>query len=137
MLVNDMLSLMKKRHVLLIGEEHILGESLEKLLKGFSDIHHSGPKPLSDDISDHIAKIKPDVILITDVGEQQNRIAGIAAKILDLYPNIPVIHSSLSRNVVRIYSSHELPARSADLIDAIRSIPVKENIDGEVTSPEN
>ncbi len=137
MLGFDKLKSMKKRHVLLLGEEHILGESLEKLLKSFSDIHLSGPKPLRDDISDHVAKIKPDVVLITDAGDQQNRVASIAAKILDRFPNIPVIHSSLSRNVVRIYSSHELPARSADLIDAIRSIPVKEIIDGEVTSPEN
>jgi len=121
---------MKKRHVLLLGEEQLLGESLQNLLQGFDDIQLSGPEPLSADICIQIGKIKPDVVLIADVGNQNAKVAGIAASILDLYPNIPVIHSTLSRNVVRIYSSHELPARTADLIDAIRSNP-KEIVNGD------
>lgn len=132
-----MLNSMKKRHVLLLGEKQLLGESLENLLKGFSDIQLSGPESLSSDYCARIAEIKPDVVLIAEIGNQNEMVSSIAAKVLDLYPNISVIHSTLSRNVVRIYSSHELPARTADLIDAIRSIPNKETIDGEVTSLED
>jgi len=127
---------MKTRHVLLLGEKHLLGESLENLLRGFSDIQLSGPESLSSDYCARITDIKPDAVLIAETGNQNEKVASIAAKILDLYPNIPVIHSTLSRNIVRVYSSHELPASTADLIDAIRSIPLKENVDGDVSSRE-
>jgi len=127
---------MKTRHVLLLGEKHLLGESLENLLRGFSDIQLSGPESLSSDYCARITDIKPDAVLIAEMGNQNEKVATIAAKILDLYPNIPVIHSTLSRNIVRVYSSHELPASTADLIDAIRSIPLKENVDGDVSSRE-
>lgn len=129
--------LVKTRHVLLIGEKQLLGESLKNLLKGFDDIQLSGPKSLSSDYCAHITEIKPDVVLIAQTGNQHEEVASVAARILDLFPNILVIHSSLDRNVVRIYTSKELPARTEDLIDAIRSMPDKEMINAEVTSPEN
>lgn len=112
---------MKKRHVLLIGEKQLLGESLESLLNGVGDIHLSGPKPLNDELGAHISEINPEVILIAENEYQTELVSQMAASILEQYPRITVIHCTLSRNVVRVYSSQELPARTADLIDAIRS----------------
>lgn len=115
-----MLTLMEKRHVFLLGDEQLLGESVQKVLQSCEDIRLSGPEPLKEDICAQIAKVNPDVVLITFTGDHpSSQIDHITAKILDYDPNITIIHSTLDRNVVRVFTARELPASASDLIEAI------------------
>lgn len=115
---------MKKRRVLLLCAEHLLGEGLENLLNTLEDVTLIGPWVLDAEVLSRIATNKPDVVLIAEEKDQSEKISALTAQILENYPYLPVIQSKLTRNVVRVYTSLELPARSADLIEAIRKLPV-------------
>lgn len=115
-----MLALMEKRHVFLLGDEQLLGESIQKVLQGCDDIRLSGPAPLKEDICAQVAEVNPDVVLITHTGDHpSNKIDHLTAQILDYDPTITVIHSTLDRNVVRVFTAREFPASASDLIEAI------------------
>ncbi|MDD5466375.1 MAG: hypothetical protein PHS96_01075 [Anaerolineales bacterium] len=111
-----------KTRVLLLYTRHLLGESLEKLLRDQRDIHLLGPWVLDAQAFSRVASQQPDLVLIAEDEAVPEQVARLTAQILETYPNLPVIHSTLTRNVVRIYTSQELPARSADLIEAIRAL---------------
>jgi hypothetical protein len=48
-----------------------------------------------------------------------------------MYPNLPVIRVELDRNILQVFTSQMLPARVADLIDAIRRLPVSDLATGD------
>lgn len=112
---------MKKR-VLLLYTRHLLGESLEKLLRDQGDIQLLGPWLLDAQAFSRVAAEQPDLVLIAEDEAAPEKIVKLTSQILEAYPNLPVIHSTLTRNVVRIYTSQELPASRADLIEAIRTL---------------
>lgn len=111
---------MKKRRVLLLCSKDLHGESLENLLRDLEDVEVIGPWILDKKVISSVADDKPDVILIAAGENQSETVSDITGQILDKYPNLTVIHSTLARNIVRVYSSRELPARKSDLIEAIR-----------------
>ena len=113
----------KKRRVLLLCTRHLLGESLENLLRNLDDVTLIGPWVIDARVVARISTDKPDIIVIVEEADQLEKVSALTAKILESCPDISILHSSLNRNVVRIYTSRELPARSADLIEAIRSLP--------------
>jgi hypothetical protein len=48
----------------------------------------------------------------------------VTSRLLEAYPNLPIIVVKLDCNTLFIYTSHAVPARMADLIEAIRQAPV-------------
>jgi hypothetical protein len=56
-------------------------------------------------------------------GATDKRLASLTAQVLEIYPNLPIIRLELEHNVFRIYTSQTLPARTADLVEAIRHLP--------------
>jgi len=116
-----------KRRVLLVCAQPLLGEGLESILGGLADVELIGPLYLEARWPARLPRDAPDVVLIA--GDELGQT--YAAQILDHYPEVPVIRVGLEQDEVRIYTTHTLPARSADLMETIRNLPIQRPRSGE------
>lgn len=114
---------MEKRRVLLLCVETLLGESLERILGQLEDVELVGPWGLDADVLTQLHEDMPDIALIVQEGEESESAASLTSQILEHYPDLPIVRIGLTENVIRVYALQTLPARSADLIDVIRSLP--------------
>ncbi|MDL1919838.1 response regulator transcription factor [Chloroflexi bacterium CFX5] len=114
---------MPKRRVLLVCSNHLFGESMEKILRAEKDVELIGPLGLGDDVGGRITESSPDAILIADEDSQSEAAANLTSAILEKNPNLPIIRAGLTENVVRVHSTHILPASGADLLETIRNLP--------------
>ena len=115
---------MKTYRVLLLSAHPLLSEGLANLLNQIGDLILIGPRALSGfDVSD-LSECLPDVVLLAEQEPDDARVNALLLQILQHVPNLPVVQIDLSgKNIVRVYTSHIRPARSADLIDTIRGLP--------------
>jgi hypothetical protein len=116
---------MKKRRVLLLNAQRLLGESLEHTLRQVDDLEIDGPWAIDDQVIERLAWALPDLVILTDEEIAPEALSRLTAQILDRYPDLPVFRVTLQRNVLQEYSSHTLPASSAELIDRIHRLPVQ------------
>jgi hypothetical protein len=72
------------------------------------------------DICRRLPEARPSVIVIADENMGSQAAAELTRTILEQYPELVVIRTGLSENVFRIFSTHTLPARGADLLETIR-----------------
>jgi DNA-binding NarL/FixJ family response regulator len=121
---------MDKRRVLLLcaslegtHPQLLLGEALENILSKVEDVELVGAWALDDQALARLAQGLPDILLIAEE-EAGESASSLTAQVLERYPDLPVVRVGLMQNVVRLYTSRTLPARSADLIEAIRGLPV-------------
>lgn len=112
---------MERRRVLLLCVESLLGESLERILGQLEDVELVGPWELGADVLARLPEGMPDIALVVEEEESEN-VASLTGQILEHYPDLPVVRIGLQENVMRVYASRTLPARSADLIDVIRGL---------------
>ncbi len=114
---------MGKQRVLLLGIQSLLAESLERILSCDETIELIGPWQPNGRVSAWLSEAKPDVVLVAQ-GDEADHVTGpLVAQILEQHPDVPVICVGLAHNVVRVYTSSTLPARSQDLLDAVRRSP--------------
>ena len=117
---------MDARRVLLLQDQQpLLGELLEHILGGLEDVELIGPRALDPQVLSRLSDEAPDIVLIAEQEGKRDSVAFLITQILERYPDLPVVRIGLEQNTVRIYTSRTLPARSADLIEAIRSLPVQ------------
>lgn len=114
---------MPKRRVLLVCLQHLFGESMEMILRAEADVELIGPWGFGEEICPRIPKASPDVVLIVDEVSQSEESADLTSAIMEAYPNLPIIRAGLAENVLRVHSTHILPARGTDLIETIRNLP--------------
>src|SRR3990170_9072897 len=114
---------MKKRRVVLLSEQDLLGESLEHVLGKAKDVDLLGSWTLDDRVLARLSQDTPDILMIAEEDPPGENVARLTAQILEAYPDLPIIRVTLARNELRIYTSQTTPARSADLIDLIRHLP--------------
>jgi hypothetical protein len=63
--------------------------------------------------------VKPSMVLVA--GESENDVSThLISDLLKRFADVPIVWIEMEANVLRMYTSHTLPANSADLIDAIR-----------------
>ena len=113
---------MRKRRVLLFSAQKLFGESLEQTLGQVEDLELAGHWLLDDQVMAHLSCAAPDFVIITDEGLSPEQLSHLTAQILDRYPDLPVFRVTLERNQMQVFSSHLLPARSANLIDLIQHL---------------
>lgn len=111
---------MSKSCVLLISSQHLFGESMEMILRAEKDIELVGPWNLGDqDICRRLLEVQPSVVVIADEDSQNEVAAELTKSIIEQNSELSVIRAGLSENVFRIFSTHTLPARGADLLETI------------------
>lgn len=116
---------MDKRRVLLLSVQSLLSESLENVLSQVEDVELIGPWKLDGHALDRLAERAPDVVLVAEEAEECDNTASFTSQILERYPELPVVRVALGQSVVRLYTSQALPARTADLLETIRSLPAR------------
>ena len=115
---------MPTRRVLLVCSEHLFGESMEKILRAEADVELVGPWGWGEDICQRITEANPDVVLIADEDSRSEAAATLTSAIMEKNPNLPIIRAGLTENVVRVHSTHVMPASGADLLETIRNLPI-------------
>lgn len=132
---------MDKRRVLLLyasptgrPPQLLLAEALENILSKVEDVVLIGPWALDEQMLARLSQELPDIVLIVEEEDGEDVIS-LTARILEHHSDLPVVRVGLAQNVVRLYMSHTLPARSTDLVEAIRSLPVPQYRDEAGTQP--
>lgn len=115
---------MDNRRVALFSSKHLLGESLERVLIDAGGMEILGPWKIDQHALGRLSGNLPDVVIIAGEEQQSAAASALTTQILERFSNLPVVHVMLESNTVRIYSSDTRPARSSDLIDAIRTLAV-------------
>jgi DNA-binding NarL/FixJ family response regulator len=122
---------MYRRRILVLSRQTLLGESLERILGEMEDVEVVGSWLLDDSALPDLPSPTPDLLLIADDEVNAGGVTGLALHFMELYPNLPVIRVELDRNILQVFTSQMLPARVADLIDAIRRLPVSDLATGD------
>ena len=115
---------MEKKRVLLISQPNLLSESLEHTLSTLEDVQLTCLWPVDEQVWAHIAAQPPDLVLIADVEPTSQQLSTLTSSLLEAHPNLPIFRIKLDANTLLIFTSQAIPARTADLVEAIRKIPV-------------
>lgn len=116
-----------KRRVLLLCLQSLLGESLEKVLSQEESVELVGPWDLDAPVLARLSEDAPDVVLVAEAESESERVASLTTQILDQYPDVPVIRVGLAQDTIRVYTSHAVPARAVDLMEAIHSLSTRQH----------
>lgn len=116
---------MGKHRVLLLCDQPLLSESLEYILGQVEDVELLGSHVLGTHVPARLWEEVPDIVLLVEEDGEAESAASLMAQILELHPDLPIVRIGLTQNVIRLYTSRTLPARSADLIEAIRTLPAR------------
>jgi hypothetical protein len=114
---------MKRRRVLLLCIQSLLGESLLATLQQDTSVELLGPLQPDESALARLGEEMPDVVLLAEESRMPERAAWLTSQILERWPRLPVMRVGLEKNIVRLYTSSDLPARGSDLIGAIHSLP--------------
>jgi len=113
---------MEKQRVLLLCTQPLFGEGLEAMLRELENVEVVGPWAPGPHVLAQLAGEEPGLILIAE-GEQEDW-AALTTRILEQMPGLPVIRIQSKGNVVRLYTSRALPARVADIMEAVQGLTV-------------
>lgn len=127
---------MIKRRIILLSAQHLLCESLQNIFAKVEDLEVIGPLAIDEKNLDDLPLNCIDPVLIIEENTEPELIAHIMGKLLEKHPDLPIFTVTFERNTVRFYHSHALPAKSTDLLDVIRSLPVPKNEVGEKSGGE-
>lgn len=117
---------MPKHRVLLISDHPLLSEGLANVLGEMEDLELVGPRSASSFALSDLGVCAPDVVLFAEQDIHSPAANTVLFQILQHVPDLPVIQVGLSGdNTARVFTSHALPARSADLIKTIRNLPLQ------------
>jgi hypothetical protein len=95
---------------------------MEMILRAETDVVLVGPWDLNDqEICSRLQEAQPSVVVIADENLQSESATRLTTSILEQYPELSVIRTGLSENVFRIFSTHTVPARGADLLETVRN----------------
>lgn len=116
---------MEKRRVLLICQTDLLGESLEHILNSLEDVQIIGPWQPDEQVVTLCSECNPDMVIISDNELNAERNSHLTTQLLETVPNLVVIRIRQDRNFILAFSSKTIPARVADLVDAIHHLPTQ------------
>lgn len=123
---------MGNKRVLLICSQHLLGESMEQILRGAEDMELIGPWEALQDTCERIPEAHPDVVVIVEDEAYQEPLTPLTGALIEAYTDLPIIRARLSENTIRIFSTHLLPASGIDLVETIRRLPSWELVPAEI-----
>jgi DNA-binding NarL/FixJ family response regulator len=120
----------RKRRVLLVCSQPLLGEAVEAILIKLTDLELLGPTDMNVQVPKRLSQDPPDVVIVAEENGDIHNSTSLTALVLDRFPNVPVIRMGPEKNTVRLYTTRSLPAHGTDLIEAIRRvrIPVRPDL---------
>ncbi len=115
---------MEKRNVLLVSTQKLFGESMESLLKQADDVNLLGPWEPNEEILDKLAENLPDVIVMVEDQENNDKIHDLTTRIMHKFPQLPLILAGIDMAVFYVINTKTHPARGEDLLKIIRAMQV-------------
>lgn len=122
----------KNRRVLFLRQPSLLAEGLERLLRQIVDVELIGPWDLDSSMLARLSKTIADIVLIVEEDVDVKDTDSLINRILEQYPGLPLVRIGLREDTIRLYISRRLPARAADLLHLIRTLPVHQLKDVEL-----
>ncbi len=113
----------RKRRVVLLATQLLLGEALANILNNQDDIELIGPLVPDPKNLAGLAEENPDIFLFINEGDDSDQ--AVAAQIFSLFPDCPLLQVSTEQSFVRVYTSESHRTSSVDLMETIRAIPMK------------
>lgn len=113
----------RRRRVLLLCTEPLLGDGLTAILRELEDVELVGPVVLDDRAVRRTRRLDPDVVLIAEAGGAAS--APGLAELLGQWPEIPVIRVGLREDTIHLSTAWTLPAQGRELVAAIRRLPLR------------
>lgn len=110
------------QRVLMLCAQSLLSEGLKDVLDRIEDVELLGPWTLDADVLARLPDARPGVVLLVVEKDEHELASAFTAQMLECYPNLPVIHVGADQNVLRVFTSYTLPARTTDLLDIIRTL---------------
>lgn len=110
---------MEKRHIAILYDQHLLGESLTYILAKVPNAEISCFWILDNEVLANLAIQRPDILLVVEEDSHLEKTAYLFGQILETYPSLPVIHIKLAQDILHVFTSQSFPARSVDLVDAV------------------
>ena len=117
----------RKRLVLIVSEENLLGDALKAVLARAEDIEVMGPLTQGDQATARRASL-PDVVLVAEEGAVSAATDSTPKWIEERYPGVPVICVNLNQDSVHLIISRSFPARGRYLIETIRNLPLNTSV---------
>jgi hypothetical protein len=117
--------MMYKRQVVLVCERHLWGESLEHILAHASDVELIGCWDFDEPVVSRLKMHTPDILVIASDELPSEHTTCLTAEVMEALPELTILHATPSRNVLRIYTSHTLPARQSELMNVIRNLAIQ------------
>ena len=115
---------MLKRRVLLLRVPSLLAEGVERLLRQMEEVELIGPWDLTNQPMAHLSDAVPDIVVIAEEDPGATDTGHLINRILEQHPDLPIVRISVQQSTIRLYTSRALPARTTELVDLIRSLPL-------------
>lgn len=117
---------MTKPRVLLISSQCLFGESMELILRANNNIELIGSWNLDDPITPfQLLEARPSVVVIADEDLHSEAATEMTKLIVEHYPDLSVIRTGLSENVLRVFSTQTRSAQGDNLFDMIRECTIQ------------
>jgi hypothetical protein len=113
----------RKRRVVLLATPLLLGEALANILSNQDDVDLIGPLVPGPDTMTRLAEQAPDIFVFINEGSEEDQ--RVTAQILSHFPDYPLLQVSSEESLVRVTTSESHTTSSVDLVETIRSLPVK------------
>jgi hypothetical protein len=111
---------MENWRMTILYDQHLPGESLAHILEKELNMVVSLYALTDLEVITKLEADNPDLLLIVEEESPCHEAVLLAGKVLEKYPTLPLIRIKLSQHVLHVYTAHTIPARSPDLIDAIK-----------------
>ena len=115
---------MDRRRVLLVSQPDLLGESLEHILNSLEEVQVIVTWQPGEQVIADCSQYAPDLVILTENEQSVESGNQLTTRLLDSFPNLIVIRINQDSDLIHAYTSQTIPARVADLADAIRRLPL-------------
>jgi hypothetical protein len=111
---------MEKWRMAILYDQRLPGESLAHILEKELLLDISLVAVNDPDMINKLGSSLPNLLMIVEEEDPNEQASLLFAKILDDFPSLPLIRIKLSQQILQIYTTHTIPARSPDLLEAIQ-----------------
>jgi hypothetical protein len=111
---------MEKWRMAILYDQRLPGESLAHILEKELLLDISLVAVNDPNMINKLGSSLPNLLMIVEEEDPNEQASLLFAKILDDFPSLPLIRIKLSQQILQIYTTHTIPARSPDLLEAIQ-----------------
>jgi hypothetical protein len=126
---------MEKQRMAILYDQHLPGESLAYILEKELDLDVCLYSVMDPEVMFKLKSAPLDLLMIVEEESPCDKAVLLSAQILETFPSLPLIRIKLAQHILQLYTTQSFPARSPDLIDAIRRTLMEYT--GKAGSPEN